>query len=233
MQRGDLFDQAKKSVDSILSDLGPEDEVSLYVFGDRCRRIVGPSDLEASAETNQAAVVKDRLKDLKPDWTAGDLGSALVLVAGELDSSTDVEKSAADPEIVVVTDGQQGTRVEALQAFEWPPRVRVEVRPVTLKETTNAQAQLLESVEATAETDPRVRIASAGNSTSEEFRVRWSAGVGGAGGEGVTVYVPPGQSRVVKLPRTDAVARADRLMLEGDQQAFDNTWFVALFARRN
>jgi hypothetical protein len=226
MRRGDLFQQAKAVVTQVLDDLGPEDEVSLYVFGDRCRRIMGPDEIEASAATNRAAVLKDRVKDLSPDWTAGDLGSALVMVAGELDSSTDVNKSAADPEIIVVTDGQQGTRVEALQAFEWPPRVRVSVTPVTLKSTTNAQVALLSSPDDAPSTEPRVRIASASDSKSEEFRVRWGSETGPVGDNVASAYVPPGQSRVIKLPRPEG-SSADRLLLDGDEQSFDNTWYVA------
>lgn len=227
MRRGDLFTQAKKAAEKVLNDLGPEDEVSLYVFGDRCRKVVGPSDIEASAGSNRAAVVKSRLPELAPDWSAGDLGGALVMVAGELDSSTDVEKSAADPEIIVITDAQQGNRVEALQAFEWPPRVRVSFTPVTLKETTNAQVTLLESADESPTTEPRVRIASSPDSTKEEFRVRWDSASVLRDGAIASAYVPPGQSRVVKLPRPEGSATADRIVLEGDDQNFDNTWYVA------
>ncbi|HVJ85695.1 MAG TPA: BatA domain-containing protein [Caulifigura sp.] len=227
MRRGDLSKQAKAAAGKVLDDLGPQDEVSLYAYGDRCRRVVGPSDFEASAESNQATVVKEKLGALEPDWTAGDLGQALVTVAGELDSSTDVEKSAADPEIVVITDAQQGNRVEALQAFEWPPRVRVSVTPVSLKDKTNAQVTLLETAEDGTAGEPRVRIASAADSTKEEFRIHWSSATGLKEEATVSAYVPPGQSRVVKLPRGDAATRADRILLEGDDQSFDNTCFVA------
>ncbi|OAI57129.1 hypothetical protein AYO47_08315 [Planctomyces sp. SCGC AG-212-M04] len=227
MRRGDLFAQATKAAEKVLNDLGPEDEVSLYVFGDRCRKVIGASDIEASAGSNRAAVVKSRLPELKPDWSAGDLGGALVMVAGELDSSTDVEKSAADPEIIVITDAQQGNRVEALQAFEWPPRVRVSFTPVALKETTNAQVTLLESVDEAATDEPRVRIASSPDSKKEEFRVRWDSANPLRSEAVASAYVPPGQSRVVKLPRPEGNATADRIVLEGDDQSFDNTWYVA------
>ena len=40
------------------------------------------------------------------------------------------------------------------------------------------------------------------------------------------VYVPPGQSRVVKLPRPEENLQADRIVLRGDDHDFDNTFFV-------
>ncbi|QDT53173.1 hypothetical protein Pan44_11890 [Caulifigura coniformis] len=227
MRRGDLMLHARRAVENVLDDLGPDDELSLYVFGDRCRRLIGPSEIEASAGSDKSAVVKSRLPEVVPDWTAGDLGGALVMVAGELDSSTDVDQSAADPEIIVITDAQQGNRIEALQAFEWPPRVRVSVLPVLLKETTNAQVTLLESVDNGPAADPRVRIASSADSTKEEFKVRWDAPGVSANSVFASAYVPPGQSRVVKLPRPEASVTADRVVLEGDDQQFDNTWYVA------
>ncbi len=227
MRRGDLFTQARQAADKVLNDLGPDDEVSLYTFGDRCRRVVGPSDFEASADSNQAAAVKGRLAELAPDWTAGDLGGALVTVAGEVDSSTDVDKSAADPEIIVITDAQQGNRMEALQAFEWPPRVRVSVLPVTIKSTTNAQVSLLQSPDDAPTAEPRIRIASSSDSTKEEFRVRWGSPAFLKDEGLASAYVPPGQSRVVKLPRPDGSTLADRIVIEGDDQDFDNTFYVA------
>jgi len=227
MRRGDLMAQAKRAAEKVLDDLGPDDEISLYVFGDRCRRLIGPSEVEASAGSDKSVVVKSRLPEVEPDWTAGDLGGALVMVAGELDSSTDVDQSAADPEIIVITDAQQGNRVEALQAFEWPPRVRVSVLPVALKAKTNAQVTLLESVDDGPAAEPRVRIASAADSTKEEFKVRWDAPGVSTSSSIASAYVPPGQSRVVKLPRPEGSATADRIVLEGDDQEFDNTWYVA------
>ncbi len=227
MRRGDLAQQARTAAAKVLEDLGPDDEVSLYAFSDRCRRIVGPDDIEASAGLNLAAIVKSRLSELEPDWMAGDLGNALVAIAGELDSSTDVEKSAIDPEIIVITDAQQGNRMEALQAFEWPPRVRVTVTPVTVPAASNASVSLLQSAEDAPTADPRVRIASAADSQREEFRVRWGSAGLLTQDAAVSAYVPPGQSRVVRLPRPDGALAADRIVLEGDDHDFDNTFFVA------
>ena len=65
------------------------------------------------------------------------------------------------------------------------------------------------------------------HSTKEEFRVRWDSPGLKAGDVVASTYVPPGQSRVVKLARPEGAATADRVVLEGDDHAFDNTWYVA------
>ena len=66
------------------------------------------------------------------------MGEALTTVADELNDTGDAKTKDARREIVLVGDLQQGSRLTALQAYEWPKDVRVSVRPVALAEATNA-----------------------------------------------------------------------------------------------
>src|SRR5262249_8873371 len=171
-------------------------------------------------------IVRQQLQRLSPGWGASDLGTALTTSAGEIDSATDARQSALEPHIVVVSDFQKGARIEALQAFEWPERVRVVLRPVAPKKTTNAFLHVLTDEEDEGDGQTvRVRVVNAADSASDQFYVSWSGEPAkGRPGE-VGVYVPAGQSRVVRLTRPSGRI-ADRIVLRGDDHDFDNTFYV-------
>jgi Aerotolerance regulator N-terminal/von Willebrand factor type A domain len=227
MRRGDLWQQALRQIDKELSDLGPHDEVALFTFGDSLKTEVGFESGEADADATKADVVRQAAKILRPTWQATDLGAALVAVAGELDAASDVKQQAAEPQIIVISDFQSGARIDALQAFEWPERVHLIARRLAPKRTTNAVAQLLVSDEESSSADLRVRVVNAADSVDDQFSLAWTSdGAGRAAADETAVYVPPGQSRVVKVPRPEANLQADRIVLRGDDHEFDNTHFV-------
>jgi hypothetical protein len=173
-------------------------------------------------------LVRQHLKTLRPTWSASDLGSALVAVAGELDSAGDVKQSPAEQQLIVISDFQKGARTEALQAYEWPGRVRLIAREIRPRHTTNAYAHLLISV-AEEDSELRVRVVNSEGSAGDQFFVHWAddqAAAGKSQPSETAVYVPPGQSRVVKLPRPAEKLLADRLVLRGDDHEFDNVHFV-------
>jgi hypothetical protein len=229
MRRGDLWRQALARVDQELADLGPHDEVALYTFGDRLRAEIGFDSGDADTASTRVEAVRQAAKKLRPTWEATDLGSALTAVASEVAATSDVKQSAAEPQIIVISDFQKGAKLDALQAFEWPERVRVINRRLTPKRGTNAFVQLLAPEEDSPDAEPRVRVASSADSKDDQFFVAWaSPGQDSAksAAHETAVYVPPGQSRVVKLPRPEDNLHADRLMLRGDEHDFDNTFYV-------
>ncbi|TXT21648.1 MAG: hypothetical protein FD138_4034, partial [Planctomycetota bacterium] len=166
MKRGDLWQQAVKLAEKELDDLNPQDDVALFAFGDRLQTIIDFQKEGAAPIADKPQVVRNRLKQLQPTWAATDLGTALVAVAGELDSARDVQQSSLEPQIVVISDFQSGSRIEALQSFEWPASVPVVARHVAVKSTTNAHAHALPNEEGDNSTDARVRVVNAADSRS-------------------------------------------------------------------
>jgi hypothetical protein len=227
MQRGDLWQQAMATVRKELGELTPQDEVSLYSFADQTRQVVGFSkDESRSSEVPSVEIVRRELDRLQPTWFAGDMGAALVTLASELDAASDVQQSIADPLLVVVSDFQHGSRLEALQGFTWPARVRVVTKPLGLKKPSNATLQLLAN-DAAAGNIPRVRVMNMADSTQDQFFVRWQDPKQPNSTEAETpIYVPPGQTRVLPLPRPENCLLSDRVVLRGDDQDFDNTFYV-------
>jgi hypothetical protein len=227
MRRGNLWQQALEVAQRELDELAPQDEVALYTFDDRVRTVVSFTRPNEPSAVPPVEIVRQALQELEPSWAAGDLGSAVTSLAGELEATTDVAQSTAKPQIIVISDFQQGSRVEALQGYEWPQDVRVVSRQLSLRQTSNATLQLLPPDAEDEEGVPRVRVVNAADSTQEQFHVRWydAKNPQSTAGE-VAVYVPPGQSRVVRLPRPMNNLLSDRVVLRGDAYDYDNTFYV-------
>jgi hypothetical protein len=174
MKRGDLWQQAVAAAERQLDDLNEQDDVALFAFGGQLRPVIEFQKRGEPPLPNKSQLVRSRLKQLQPDWSATDLGNALISVARELDTTGDVEQSTLDPQLIVISDFQSGSRIEALQSFEWPKGVPVVTRPVTVKQTTNAHAHLLPNEEGDESKDARVRVVNATDSTSDQFTVSWA-----------------------------------------------------------
>src|SRR6185503_18004761 len=152
-------------IEKDLVELTPQDEVALFTFGDRLQTVVGFDDEVSENKTNRLDVIRTRLRSLKPTWSTTDLGIALVTLANELDTSTDAKQSHAEPQIVVVSDFQKSSRLESLQAYEWPESVKVIAHSLAPKDTTNSFAHLLENLEDEETTEWRVRVANSSDSS--------------------------------------------------------------------
>ena len=104
MRRADLWQQAQAAAEKELADLAPHDEVALFTFTDRLTTVLDFAATGGQEGSARADVVRGELRKLRPTWSTGDLGSALVALAGELDATGDAEQSAAEPQIVIVSD---------------------------------------------------------------------------------------------------------------------------------
>lgn len=231
MRRGDLWNQAVAEVERVLDDLEAADDVALYTFADRLTPVVAFDDERDVDRAQLRDIVRGRLKEIRPTWAATDLGGALVSAADALDAADDAKQSGSALQVVVVSDLQQGAKLSALQAYQWPEHVQVAVHQVVPTDESNARVTLLDATEEEIEAEdrePRVRVKNAAASTADQFMVRWAKGVGrDMEGEEVAFYVPAGQSRVLKMPQPEKVQGADRLLLDGDGAEFDNTYYVA------
>jgi len=229
MRRGDLWQQALRTVEQELDELNPQDDFALYAFHDSLATIVEFQQDEDAPTIGKLQLARQRLQALAPTWRASDLGTALTAVAGEIDAATDARQSALEPQIVVISDFQKGCRIEALQSYDWPKHVPVVLRHVAPARTTNAFAQVLRGEEEEGD-DPlnvRIRVVNAADSRDGQFYVSWQGPPGTVRRpEEIAVYVPPGRSRVVHLPRPAEVQTVDRIILRGDDHDFDNTFYV-------
>jgi hypothetical protein len=166
----------------------------------------------------------NRLQEIKPSWAATSLGNALVTAAEAFEETDKKEHALGLRRIVVISDLQEGSKLEGLQGYEWPRGVEVVVESIGSMKHTNAGIQLLSTADEAAEDSSaasvRVRVTNSSDATREQFQVRWANG-----STNIEVYVPPGQSRT--LPLADSATNSgDRLVLMGDDADFDNSVHV-------
>lgn len=146
-------------------------------------------------------------------------------------------QSALETQVVLISDMQTGARLDALQGIAWPKRLPVEVRAVVANEKTNAwitlPSQQEEIVGATdnsangqADRRFRLRVSNSQQSRRSQFRLAWiDPSKPDSEQSGLTVEVPPGQSRIVRVEQPPSGATA--IVLLGDDHDFDNRRFYA------
>ncbi len=169
---------------------------------------------------------------LSPSWGATDLGQALIDAVAAIEDVADAGAKAGrmPRRVVLIGDLQQGSRVDALGDFEWPRDVELELKTVA-DHGPNAGLQWLadaaEEGPAGPEPERRVRVSNDPGSRREAFELSWLDEAGNRSGNPVSVYVPPGESRVVRVPERPGPSPRRVLRLSGDAHAFDNTLYLA------
>ena len=228
MRRGDLWERARARAAEAINACRPGDLLALHAFDSGSHRLIGFEESARLDPSRRRALALGRLETLSPTWGATDLGLALIdAVAAIEDVGDDSDEAGRMPRrIVLVSDLQRGARLDALGPFEWPSTVRLDLATVE-DSGGNAGVQRLEDPRiARVGDDPdgllRVRVSNESTSTLERFSLRWDHD----DARPVDAYVPPGESRVVRLERPDADATG-AVRLVGDSRPFDDAIYVA------
>jgi hypothetical protein len=232
MRRGDLWQQATAMVDKVVGECRPQDQIALFVCDDALRPLASFEDLARVTPAQRQAVMSGRVRSAKPTWAGTALGRGLmdaVEIVNNVAETADQQNRVAR-RVVLVSDMQQGSRLNALSDYPWPEDVELDVRPVGLAQTTNAglhrlAEQQVAGTEAVAG-EFRVRVSNDEDSTTDEFQLQWIDDTEQRVDKPISVYVPAGESRVVRVRRPQNTS-ASRLRLSGDTHDFDNTLHFA------
>ncbi|MGE0760316.1 MAG: BatA domain-containing protein [Pirellulaceae bacterium] len=235
MRRGDLWRQVVARTERILENLGPADEIGLFAYDDALRMVVD-WDEPLPDVTARRARVRNGLSELSPTWGRSNLGQALATVADRLSAELGDRRDDRPSRVIVISDLQHGTDTSTLQAFEWPQEILLETAVLAPSSASNAHVRLLSDENRASREDDeggwRVRVSNASGAASEQFQVRWAGSSdAGAAAEEVSVYVPAGQSRVIRL--SEPPPGADRVVLVGDDHSFDNEYFFSPVHQRS
>ena len=226
MRREDLWAQAQATALRELRGTTPADAVALGLF-DQSVQMVLPFDQAAALEPAARAAQADaRLKSIEPGWSGTHLGAALVAGADLLDQARHgaTNSSGAQRELIVISDFQEGARLDGLQGHAWPPRFQVRLLPVRATNTSNAGLHLLTGGAGTPD-HSRLQINNTRAAQHSEFQVGWVDAAGRSTGPLLAAQVPPGETRTLGFPDGAGLGRS--LRLTGDLEPFDNTaYFV-------
>jgi hypothetical protein len=231
MQRAGLWSAALAQAADILGHTTPGDQVAVLAFDHEVNRLVSFEDWQAAPPGDRAALARGKLEALKPGWGATQLGTTLI-AAAEMVTEAEVQQATPLRQIVLLSDVQEGGRLEKLQAYDWPKNLQLLVPPLKAKSPGNAGVQIVAEAADTSLTNSavRVRVSNAPEATQEQFQVGWAEAGDTFVGPASDVYVPPGQSRVVALPlpppAAPGVPPTRRVQLRGDDEPFDNVAYV-------
>ena len=240
MQREDLWDQAIQKAEAVLTDLSAQDQFAVFVFDNKVDRIWETS-LSATSDERQNALALQALTEIQPTWRATDLGSALREAADwaqwPTESPTPSEDGSADGEaitrgqlpgpasIVLISDLQDGSKIEALQQNTWPEQVTLDIRRVVPKEQGNATAimmndQTLENLQESSASDANrklpVRVVNSKLASQFDLKLQWKDA-----SDNQTIQVEADATQIVRLDQpADSVTA---MVLSGDNSPFDNT----------
>lgn len=226
MRRADLWAQAKAQADRAIDESRPGDQLAVLAFDGSTRTVMGFAESATLASDRRKALAHAAVARLSPTHGATDLGRALVDAVAALEDAADTsEKTGRMPRrVILISDLAQGSRLEALGEFEWPSDVDLDLRPVATGATNVGVQWLADAEPEPGESDAslRVRVANDPGAKGESFRLGWVDETGKDVGAPIEAYVPPGESRVVSVPRR---SDATRLRLRGDAHEFDNTLY--------
>ena len=219
MRRDSLWDEAKDKAKEIVRAANAMDEVAIFAFDRNTRTVVTFEEWKKLSLNERKALAEQRIASLKPTWNNTHVGNALLTAVETMEAERDNPFAAR--RVMLISDVQDGARLEGLQGFPWPKMTQVSVVPVKAKRPTNAGVQLIAQSANAAESNEtvRVRVSNSSESRQEQFHLRWS----GSASNPIAAYVPPGQSRSFDLPK---VAGSEAIELTGDEADFDNRIFV-------
>lgn len=231
MRRSGLWDEALNQARQVLRQAGAMDEAALFAFDRNARTLLSFEEWSALGAGERAAIAIERLQSTQPSWSGTHFANALIAAVEALAEAAKKDEVAGIREIVLISDLQEGGRLERLQGFEWPDHTVLTIVPIAAQRPSNAGLSWVADSEDMAlsitEAGPRIRVSNSSDSSREQYQIRWE----GANAESVEVYVPPGQSRVVNLAKP--AGGTAKLVLQGDDHDFDNTaYYVDLKAER-
>ncbi len=228
MRRPGLWDDARSRAAAILRRAEPVDEFAVFTFNRTTTPRFTFEEWSRTPVGERAALALTRLDDSTPGWSATHLGDALIAAAESLQDQGDTPFTGRK-EILLITDLQEGSRLDRVQGYDWPKDVALRVETARPAIAGNAGLQIIgdpHGAVATTSAVVRVRVTNASDSRKEQFTVAWAQSASQAPvGVPQEIYVPPGQSRTVSL-LTPTNTSPDRIILQGDDEPFDNTVFV-------
>ena len=229
MRRAGLWEQVRERAEEALAETKPTDTVSILAFADETRTLLTFKGWSGTPERERKAHAEQILADIEPGWGGTGLGDALAAAVDILEESG----SGTPARIVVLTDGQEGSRLNGLQGREWPENLSVEWETIDPKAGGNVGLELApeRKEKAVGDTDlervranlgPRVRVTNSPDSENEQFRLTWLGPDDVNVTPPVHLYLPAGRAKVIRAPVRPAGSAALRLGLLGDDEPFDN-----------
>lgn len=220
MRRADLWSDAKAAVMKHVEKLSPDDQLALVAFDREFHSLINFQEWSALNESQRSVAVQQRLAAISPSWAGTHLASALMNAAELLKDNPDEQKRE---QILLVTDLQQGSRLEGLDGFAWPKGIELILEVPVPRDAGNAGLQLVED-NSQGRANRHLRIANSAKSRVTQFALALRQDETKSIAK---MEVAPGQSQIAALPPEFEKVPAGEWSISGDKNDFDNRIFIA------
>jgi len=201
------------------------DRIAFAVF-DRELTPLWTFDEDRQAPANRLTTFKSRLEALSPTWAPTHLDRALIAAVPSFDSST----ATLQKRIHLISDLQEGAKLDALRTIAWPAEITLQVHRIEAAVPDNLSIALAardvsdakDASDRSADALVRIRLSNTRDSALRDFTLAWQ---GAPKADAITAQLPPGASRI--LPAPPNAINATTLSLTGDKHDFDNRVFIA------
>jgi Aerotolerance regulator N-terminal/von Willebrand factor type A domain len=233
MQRTGLWDQAKQKASDVIDGLSKGDQLAIVKFDKEPQTVMSYEQSSELTMDQLKTTAHTLLSEIAPTWHSTNMGLAVRYaadMAATYEPDDAAEKNGSDSKnvsdgpanLILISDMQSGSQIENLQAYSWPKNLKLDVRRVIAKETTNAAAQILSEIATTKDGQRvRVRVGNSADAQQSRFRLAW---MGGSKTSELPVQVPPGETRVVRMPIPEQGVTS--LVLRDDSHSFDNQRYI-------
>jgi hypothetical protein len=219
MRRDGLREAVLAEVRKVTQSLNAGDVVNVSSFSEGTRPLISTAEWQQADSAARAVLVERALELYEPDWLSTQTGTALLEAADQVVRSENGSSQIDEMRVVLITDFQEGSDLEALRSGTWPDSVRLDLRVVRPQVTGNAGLSLVAD-ERTGRV--RVRVTNSGDAANTKYSLQPFDENGSPTGAAVIADVGPGQRRMFSLPDSPPNASVSGVEIAGDPHAFDN-----------
>lgn len=219
MRRAGIRELVLQELDTITAELQPADTVSVSMYSGTIRRLLTAAEWQ-QAEAGQRLSLMERVKaDYAPDWLNTRTGVAMLEAADEVAREQGTATASGERRVILITDFQEGSRLDELRSGRWPDSVRLDLRIVSSQPTGNAGISLAEEEKSGR---IRIRVTNSGDASATKYGLQAFDAKHNALGERQVLEVAAGQRRTISLPEFPRSGETASVELTDDAHAFDN-----------
>jgi hypothetical protein len=219
MRRDGLGEALLQKFRELTAELESEDVLSVSVFSDKTNSLLTADEWKQTDQSSRAALLGRVEQQWRPDWSATHLDTALLETAEQV-SRERLGNHEGAAVVVVLTDFQEGSRLDGLRSAAWPDGVKLELRMVKPEQKGNRGLSLAEDQKSGR---IRVRATASGDAPGTNCTLQPFDAAGKPIGKSLTLDLAPGQRRTVTMPDTaDDQPQIAGIELLGDPHPFDN-----------
>lgn len=220
MRRDGIRDAVLTELRGVAADLNPDDTLSIAAYSNAPRTLVSADEWRQTEPSGRAALIERVVEDYEPDWLGTSTASAALDAADDVARDDGVAGPDGDRRVVLITDFQQGSRLEEFRSGSWPDGVVLDLRVVKPTVSGNAGLSLVEDQRSGR---IRVRVTNSDDAPVAKYGLQTFDAAGAPVGAAVNADVAPGQRRTLTMQDVEAgqpmIAGVE---LTGDPHPFDN-----------